>query len=290
MEQGSPEWLKWRSQGIGGSDVACLMGDLTYTTPYKLWLEKTGKQKSDDWDSRTAFARGHENEKRIRAAYEFEKGADYPPTEFESPDHPEVRVSLDGFCEAQWRGCEIKLVGKDVFEGKIIKRGHWIQMQYQMLATKAPEWDYVMSDDGVRYHIELVLADAEFQREMLNKTLWFWGMVKNGTPPPYTEMDWIPVENEVLEALLDCVKSFKDSKIKSEKDQLAVWRDEVFGMVKNQRTICAGAKILKTEKMRSIKFEEAADVAKGKDESQAAAVPAEKAGQDQTGGDGPSPG
>lgn len=292
MDQGTEEWLSWRRKGVGASDVACLMGELEYNTPYKLWLEKTGQSKSDDWASRGAFAKGHENEKRIRAAYEFDEGEEFPPAQFENPDHPEIRASLDGWCEKLWKGCEIKFVGKQAFEDKFIKRSHFLQMQYQMLVTKATTWDYVMSDDGVRSYKKTIEAEPELQKEMLNKVVWFWGMVLNKTAPPYTEMDWIPVENEMLEAVLDCIKSFKAGAkmTPAEKKQLQVWRDEVFGMVKNARTICAGAKILKTEKMKSIKFEEAADVAESNDQGKADGVSVDKAGQDQVGGDGPGAG
>lgn len=37
------EWLKWRSKGIGGSDVSVLMGLNKFRSVYQLWLEKTGQ-------------------------------------------------------------------------------------------------------------------------------------------------------------------------------------------------------------------------------------------------------
>src|SRR5271156_958184 len=36
------EWLKWREGGIGGSDIATIMGHNPYKTPYQLWEEKCG--------------------------------------------------------------------------------------------------------------------------------------------------------------------------------------------------------------------------------------------------------
>lgn len=37
------EWLKWRSTGLGGSDVATICGLNKYKSPLQLWLEKTGQ-------------------------------------------------------------------------------------------------------------------------------------------------------------------------------------------------------------------------------------------------------
>ena len=37
------EWLKWRTLGIGGSDVSVIVGLNKFRSVYQLWLEKTGK-------------------------------------------------------------------------------------------------------------------------------------------------------------------------------------------------------------------------------------------------------
>jgi putative phage-type endonuclease len=40
---GSDEWLRVRRQGIGGSDVAAILGLSKWTSAYTLWAQKTGK-------------------------------------------------------------------------------------------------------------------------------------------------------------------------------------------------------------------------------------------------------
>jgi predicted phage-related endonuclease len=40
---GREAWLKVRTLGLGGSDVAAACGLSPWTTPYQLWLEKTGR-------------------------------------------------------------------------------------------------------------------------------------------------------------------------------------------------------------------------------------------------------
>ena len=36
------EWLKYRTQGIGGSDVSVIAGINPFKSIYQLWIEKTG--------------------------------------------------------------------------------------------------------------------------------------------------------------------------------------------------------------------------------------------------------
>ena len=37
------EWLQYRTQGIGGSEVSVIAGINPYRSVYQLWLEKTGQ-------------------------------------------------------------------------------------------------------------------------------------------------------------------------------------------------------------------------------------------------------
>ena len=48
------EWLKYRTQGIGGSDVSVIAGINPFKSVYQLWLEKTGKIETEQTDSEYA--------------------------------------------------------------------------------------------------------------------------------------------------------------------------------------------------------------------------------------------
>ena len=45
------EWLKYRTQGIGGSDVSIIAGINPYKSVHQLWLEKTGQTQPEEGDS-----------------------------------------------------------------------------------------------------------------------------------------------------------------------------------------------------------------------------------------------
>jgi predicted phage-related endonuclease len=40
LEQAGPDWHRWRSQGIGGSDACAVMGDVAWTSPDELAAAK----------------------------------------------------------------------------------------------------------------------------------------------------------------------------------------------------------------------------------------------------------
>lgn len=49
------EWLKERKNGIGGSDVAAMLGASPWKTPHQLWLEKTGREEPSVSDAEAVY-------------------------------------------------------------------------------------------------------------------------------------------------------------------------------------------------------------------------------------------
>lgn len=49
------DWLVERKNGIGGSDIAALLGASPWKTPHQLWLEKTGREESTVSDSEAVY-------------------------------------------------------------------------------------------------------------------------------------------------------------------------------------------------------------------------------------------
>lgn len=49
------EWSEFRRQGVGGSDVAAIMGLSPWRTPLQVWLQKTGRDGGDEPDSEAMY-------------------------------------------------------------------------------------------------------------------------------------------------------------------------------------------------------------------------------------------
>ena len=65
------DWLLSRRRGIGGSDVAKVLGLSKYSSPYQIWMDKTGKIEIDTSETSEAAYWGHQMEEVV--AKEFEK-------------------------------------------------------------------------------------------------------------------------------------------------------------------------------------------------------------------------
>ncbi len=63
------EWLEQRTKGIGGSDVAGILGVSKYATPLSVWLNKTGQIESKDLSEVQAVEWGNRLEEVVGTKY-----------------------------------------------------------------------------------------------------------------------------------------------------------------------------------------------------------------------------
>jgi putative phage-type endonuclease len=134
LEQGSIAWLRWRHDGIGGSDAPALMGENPWRSAKALFAEKAGPSRYGgarpppakpviadlfatapkpapppaDTRYRSAASRGSALEPYARELYNRHTGGNLHPQCLESLARPWQRASLDGFCGATARALEIK--------------------------------------------------------------------------------------------------------------------------------------------------------------------------------------
>lgn len=232
MEQGTDEWLQWRKQGVGGSEVAAILGKCPYKTELQLWREKRGKVEKV-WAQQ--MHKGHEVENQVRAAYEFATGMDFPPALMEAGF---MRVSLDGWNAENKKGIEIKYCGLEKMEQDVPEH-HMIQMQYQMFVAGVDDWTYIRSNDGITFKATHIKANPEYQKWIVECVRTFWHNVQNGIEPSPCERDWVEYEgNPIFHVLLDRVPGLAAK----ERDHA---RRIIFDTVSpvNRKVICHGWKI-----------------------------------------------
>lgn len=58
-EEINEQWVEYRKGGIGGSDVAAIMGLNSYASPLEVWLEKTGRKEPEDLSEKEAVEWGN---------------------------------------------------------------------------------------------------------------------------------------------------------------------------------------------------------------------------------------
>ena len=90
LPQGSPEWLAYRLAKRNASESAAVLGLSPWTTPYQLWLIKTGRLVQAVTH---AMQRGTDLEPAARLAYEEQTGLVMQPQVLERGAYS---ASLDG--------------------------------------------------------------------------------------------------------------------------------------------------------------------------------------------------
>lgn len=201
------DWHKGRAKGIGGSDVASLLGLNPYKTNLELWQEKTGRKKPEDISQKPYVIYGKKAEEYLRELFKL----DYPQYEVTHRpydlhihnDFDFIRASLDGEL------LEIETCKKGIFECKtteIRRSSDWakwdkkIPMNYfcQVLHYMAidPDYKFCKLKAQLKYQIknEIQLTTKHYHilREnhlddidyLVNKECEFWHYVEADKEPP----------------------------------------------------------------------------------------------------------
>ncbi len=136
-------WLQWRRGGIGASEAAAVCGLSPWSSPYTVWLDKTGQlplwrppSEAMRWGNRLepvvadAFAEEHEAKVSYRGL-RVELGTD-----------PWIRATLDGLAEVDdGQGKELCVVelktsnGRDGAWDDGVPLQYQVQVQHQLLVT-----------------------------------------------------------------------------------------------------------------------------------------------------------
>jgi putative phage-type endonuclease len=188
IQQGSEDWHKFRSQGIGASEAACLLGKNSWKSLEKLYMEKIiGTVDFDNEHMR----RGVELEPYARAAMEKILGYELKPLCAVHDEHDFVRASFDGVNIEHGAIIEIKCPGeKDHTEARAgrVPAKYQPQCQWQMMVSGLREMTYV-SFDGTEVISVTVAANVEMQSELLEKAKEFWVNVQNKVIPQTEEVE-----------------------------------------------------------------------------------------------------
>jgi putative phage-type endonuclease len=201
------EWLQARTQGIGGSDAACIVGANPWKSALRLWQEKSGIITPQDISDKPAVQFGKAAEQYLRSLFLLtypEFSCEYHEFRMYANDRlPFIFATLDGELtdRENRRGIlEIKTTTIqnarqwDEWDDKIPQH-YYIQILHQMLACEWAEFVELYAHiryqkgDEIRaalrkYHIERseVLPDLS---ALEAQEIEFYKQWQNGTEPPY---------------------------------------------------------------------------------------------------------
>jgi len=198
------DWLDWRREGIGASDVAALCGLSPWSSPTAVYLEKTGQILGQDETEPMRWGKLLEG----AIAAEFSERTGYwvagEQTWCEHPSHPHHRATVDGFVVGMGESLSLSIdEALGVLEIKTTSMKRWdeipdhayIQGQWQMWVTGKPKVWYAVLHNG-RY---LAIHDAERDDALIADLVEivdeFWERVLTLSPPP---IDHLPATADAL--------------------------------------------------------------------------------------------
>ncbi len=182
-----------RSQFVGGSDIASILGCSPYKSAVELYLEKRGE--APGVADNPILRRGRRLEPYVRDMYREETGRTTSPATFVRGIEPWICVSPDGLSSdgplAAWnRVLEIKTANP-------FTRRDWgdegtdqvpvyytAQCQWALMVTGLDRADLAALIGIDDFRIFTIEADRELQGILLERARVFWQRVQDGNPPP----------------------------------------------------------------------------------------------------------
>lgn len=198
------EWLRYRKCGIGGSDVAAILGISKWNSAISLWLDKTN-QTNELVEENEAMQWGTIMEPIIRNHFAEVTGKTVVEVKamLQHPEYPFMLADVDGLTEDD-AGNPAILEIKTASE---YKRAEWendipsyyqTQVQHYLCVTGVQKAYVAVLIGGNSFKVYEVDADAEIQSMLIAVEKDFWNKVQNMIRP---EMDGSDAAKNLLDSL-----------------------------------------------------------------------------------------
>lgn len=176
-----------RMQYIGGSDIAAIMGQSRWKTPYRLWCEKTGKIEVPDLSNNPAVEMGTRLEQFVADLFAEKTGKAVRKQSkmYTHKDYPYMAAHVDRLITGSDELLECKTCSAyklEEWENKIPKE-YILQVQWYLGITGRKKGWIACLIGGQKFDYKVIDFDAELFDLMVNKGVQFWNQVQNKVPP-----------------------------------------------------------------------------------------------------------
>ena len=189
LEMTHDEWLLDRRRGIGGSDVATILGLNKWKSAYQLWLEKTGQVELDHTDSEPAYW-GNVLEEVVAKEFQERTGLKVRRRNqvFEHPLHPFLRANIDRDVVGEKAILECKTANQFLakeWEGEEIPLSYLCQVQHYMNVMNYDHAYIAVLIGGQKFVWKRIERDQELIDMITERLVDFWETnVVEGVEPP----------------------------------------------------------------------------------------------------------
>lgn len=183
------DWLLSRRRGIGGSDVAKILGLSKYSSPYQIWMDKTGKIEIDTSETSEAAYWGHHMEEVVAKEFEKRTGKKVRVSNkiYFHKDYPFLLANVDRLVVGEDAILECKTASeylKDSWADDEIPIAYLAQVQHYLNVLDKPKAYIACLIGGNKFVWKEIQRDDELIEQMTEKLVDFWeNHVLTDTPP-----------------------------------------------------------------------------------------------------------
>lgn len=180
------EWLKVRKLGLGGSDMAAVLGLSPWRSPIDVWLDKT----SDTVEEKESEPMYWGNVLEEVVAQEFAKRSGYKVRNnnftLQSEEYPYLLANIDREIVGLDAGLECKTANAfkaNEWDGDNVPDAYYIQCQHYMAVTGKSSWWIACLVGGNTFYYKEIKRNEEVIAAIVDTGAAFWELVKNKTMP-----------------------------------------------------------------------------------------------------------
>ena len=173
------EWLKYRTRGIGGSDVSIIAGINPFKSVHQLWLEKTGQTEPEQTDSDYAHF-GTLLELIVRKEFTARTGIKVRQKHMllQSEEYPFMFADLDGVINENGEMAVFEAKTTSAYKQEVWEDGvpapYILQVQHCMAVTGAKRTYIAALVGGNHFFYHVVERDEEMMAKMIAMEKYFW--------------------------------------------------------------------------------------------------------------------
>lgn len=180
------EWLNVRKLGLGGSDMAAVLGLSPWRSPIDVWLDKT----SDTVEEKESEPMYWGNVLEEVVAQEFAKRSGYKVRNnnftLQSEEYPYLLANIDREIVGLDAGLECKTANAfkaNEWDGDNVPDAYYIQCQHYMAVTGKSSWWIAALIGGNTFVYKEIKRNEEVIAAIIETGAAFWELVKNKTMP-----------------------------------------------------------------------------------------------------------
>lgn len=186
------QWLEARRKGIGGSDVAAILGLSEWESPYSVWADKLGYLPPKEENEAMRQGRDFEDYVARRFCEATGKKVRRVNRILQHPEQYFMLANIDRDVVGENAGLECKTTS--VMNLKKFKNGeypetYYCQCMHYMAVTGAGKWYLAVLILNKGFHIFEIERDEGEIAALISAERAFWTMVENMTPPVIDSLD-----------------------------------------------------------------------------------------------------